>query len=157
MQAIGDQVSGQNSSQARILHALQRFVQCHNRVFEVLFRQFQSRFISSLNDVFAFWGHKIPLSCLWLPSFSRGALTLLTCIWLPHSRCPFSFLYSARTIPAKSLPFKGFVDRLAECMPISINQRWSPSILHNVINMDTRFPRAHFLCSERQFLGTFPD
>ena len=38
---------GPRNTLARTLHALQRFIQCHNRVFEVLFPQFQSRFLSS--------------------------------------------------------------------------------------------------------------
>ena len=37
-----------------------------------------------------------------------------------------------------------FVDRLAERMPISINQR-SPCIVRCVINIDTGFLRAHFV------------
>ena len=49
----------------RILHAPQSFVQCHHWIFEVLFPQFQSRFVSSQNVVLALWVIKIlsTISC----------------------------------------------------------------------------------------------
>ena len=55
LRPLPQQVSGPKSSSAQILHALQSIVKCHNRVFEVLFPQFQSRSMSSQNVVFALW------------------------------------------------------------------------------------------------------
>ena len=91
------QISGQKSSFARILHARQSFLQCHNRVFEVLLPQFQSRLISSQNVVFAFWVIKILLPCLWPPSFSTG-LSLFDFHLASLLPLPYSFLCSAPTI-----------------------------------------------------------
>ena len=42
-----------------------------NRVFEVLFSQFQSRFISPQNVVFAFWVIEILSTVSWPPSSSK--------------------------------------------------------------------------------------
>ena len=42
-------------------------------------------------------------------------------------------------------------------MTISVYQGRSPSLLCNVINIDTRLLGTHLLSSERQFLETFPD
>ena len=86
------------SSAVRLFQALQGFVQSHNWVFEVLFPQFQSRFISSQNVVFAFWVIKI-LSTVYSRIHLPKGLCLLTCIWLPYSPLPYSFLCGARTIP----------------------------------------------------------
>ena len=108
-----------------------------DRVFEVLFPQFQSRVTSSQNVVFVLWATKIlsTISCrLHPPKCSR----FLTSVWLPYSRCPTQFfVVLVQFLPVST--FNTFLDRLAECMPISINQRWSPSFLRNVINIDTRF------------------
>ena len=79
---------GPKSSLARILHALQSFVQCHDRVLEVFFPQFQSRFFSSQNVVFAFWVVKILSTAFGRIHFPEGSLL------------PYSFLRSARTIPS---------------------------------------------------------
>ena len=76
----------------------QSFVQCHNRVFEVLFPQFQSLLTSSQNVVFAFWVTNF-LPCLWLPSFSRRLSFFFDFHLASLLPLPYSFLCSARTIP----------------------------------------------------------
>ena len=117
----------------------------------VLFPQFQSRLISSQNVVFAFWTIKTispVFGGLHFPESSR----FLTFIWLPYSH--FS------VVLVQFLPFAAFstfVDRLAQGMPVSVYQKRSPPVLRNVIDIDARFLGANFFCSERQFLGTFPD
>ena len=59
-QAIEDHFHNRvNQALARILHALQSCVRCHHYIFQMLFQQFQSCFISSQNGVFAFWVMKI--------------------------------------------------------------------------------------------------
>ena len=73
-------------SMCRILHALQRFAQCHNRVFEVLFPQIQSRF---QKVVFALWVIELlspVFGCLHFPEGVRS----LSFTWLPYSRCSTS-------------------------------------------------------------------
>ena len=140
-QAIEDhfhnRISVQKSSLARILHALQNFVQCHNRVFEVLLPQFQSRLISSQNVIFAFWVIKILSPVFGRLHFPQGS-RFLTSIWLHCSRClthSFVVLLPFSPVPA----FNTFVDRLARSMPFSVYQRRSPPVLHNVIDFAARF------------------
>ena len=92
------------SSSARILHALQSFVQCHNWVFEVLFPQFQPRLISSQNVVFSLWVIKIlsSISCrLHLPKCPR----FLTFTWLLNTCCPYSFLCSRTILSRRCLQY----------------------------------------------------
>ena len=98
---------------ARILHALQGYVQSQNRVFEVLFPQFQSRFMSSYDVVFEFWVVKIPS-----PVFGRLFDFHVVASFL---QLPYSILCRARTILPVSAFNNTFVDRLAKGMPISVN------------------------------------
>ena len=46
---------------------------------------------------------------------------------------------------------------LAESVPIRVYQRRTPPLLCNVVDIDTRLPSAHFICSKRQFVGAFPN
>ena len=136
-QAIGDHFHNRvNQALAPILHALQSVVQCHHHIFQMLFPQFQSRFISSQNAVFAFWVMKIlsPVSCRL--HFPKG-LRCLTFIWLPYSRCPTHFfVVLVQFSPIAAL--NTFVDCLAKGLPISVNQRWSPPVLRNMIHTSRR-------------------
>ena len=64
-----NKVLGPTNPLARILHTLQGFVQCHDRVFEVLFPHTSNPCSLSLLDVvFAVW----IIQTNWLPSFSKG-------------------------------------------------------------------------------------
>ena len=87
-----------------------------------------------------------PLSCpLHPPKCSR----FLISVWLPYSRCPTHFsVVIVQVLPFAA--FTSFVDRLAKGMPVSVYQGQSPSFLRNVINIDTGFLGANFLCSQRQ-------
>ena len=111
-QAIEDHFHNRvNQALARILHALQSCVRCHHHIFQMLFPQFQSCFISSQNAVFAFWVMKILSPVSFRLHLPKG-LRCLTSIWLPYSRCPthlFVVLVQFSPIAA----FNTFVDRLA--------------------------------------------
>ena len=136
----------------RILHALQSFVQCHDRDFEVFFPQFQSRFISSQNVVFALWVITILSTFCCRLHFPRG-FRFLAFIWLLNFRCSTHFFF----IIVQLLPFaafNSFVNRLAKGMSISVYQGRSPPVLRNVTNIDTRILGDNFFSSRRQFLGT---
>ena len=98
----------------------------------MLFPQFQSRFISSQNVVFAFWVTEFLSSVLCCLHFPKG-FRFLVFIWLLNTGCPAHFF-----------------------VVLAQFQGRSPSILCNVINIDTQFLGAHFPKSERQFLGAFP-
>ena len=75
----------------------------------------------------------------------------LTSLWLPCSRCPTHFfVVLVHFLPVSTS--NTLVDRLAKGTPISVYQG-----RRNVTNIDARFLGANFLCSQRPFLGTFPD
>ena len=139
---ISRKVSSQSS--ALILHTLQNFIQCHIWVFEVLFSQFQSRFISSQHVVFASWIKEILSTVSCRLHFPKG-FRFLAFVWLLNSHCPTHFF----SVIVQVLPFA------AKGLPISVYQGRSPPVLSNVINSDTRFFDANLFCSQRQFLGTF--
>ena len=99
-----------------------RLVQRHNWVFEVLFPQFQSRFISSQNVVLALWVIKnlTTISCrLRPPECPR----FLTCLWLLNSRCLTLFLKVIVQSPRRCLQF--LCRLLGKGVPVSVNQRRS--------------------------------
>ena len=144
-----------NPSLARILRALQGFVQSHNWVFQVLFPQFQSRF-SSHNVVFAFLVIEILSPVFGRLQFPEGS-RFFDFRLAPLLPLPCSFLCSARPIPSSRCLQYFFADCMARGMPISVYQRRLPPVLRNVIDIDARRFGANFICSERQFLGTFPD
>ena len=94
--------------------------------------------------------HKNLLHSLWPPSSSKGP-SLFDFHLASLLTLPFSFLVViAQLLP--SAAFNSFADHLAKGMPISVYQGWSPPVLRNVTDIDVRF-----LCSQGQFLGTFPD
>ena len=96
--------------------------------------------------------HRNPFSCPGLLSFSKELS-----LWVFHvASLPCSFLCSNRTI-LPIFSFNTFVDRPTKGMPISVYQGRTPSLTCNVIDIDTQLLGTHFLRSERQFLGTFPD
>ena len=144
------------TSLARLLHALQIFVQCHNRVFEVLFPQFQSRFLFFPRWCLCVRSHKNPLSCLWPPSFFQRALAFFDFHFASLLPLPYSFLCSARYNSSQSPPpiplkiaWKKYANQrlpkaVSTCPP-QCDRHWCTLLWFN------------FFCSERQFLGTFPD